>query len=134
MNISKETLRSVANWQFVCAYSAWCKIVTQVENLDDLFLPLLQIAFGVFDLVSGSPRLLPLSFHMLRSALMLCGPDQKFVPLWAPILEILKNFPTGKKVARDEVLLESDMKKGNILPDFQMALRLSNLQLKNKRK
>ena len=133
MNVSKETLRGVANWQFVFALKIWCKIVTELENMDDLILPLLQIIFGVFDLISSSPRLMPLTFHMLRCALMLCGPEQKYVPLWAPILEILKFLPTGKKVPRTEVLLESDLKKSGALPDFQMALRLSGAQLKNKR-
>ena len=92
-----------------------------------------KLIFGVFDIISGSPRLVPLTFHMLRCALMLCGPEQKFIPLWAPILEIVKFLPTGKNAPRPEVLIESDTKKANILPDFQMALKLTSGQIKNKR-
>lgn len=133
MNVSKDTLRSVANWQFVFALNIWCKIVTEVEGMEDLHLPLVQIVFGVFDLISGSPRLVPLTFHMIRCALMLCGPDQKYVPLWAPILELIKFLPTGKKAPRIEVLMESDVNKSSALPDFQMALKISGAQIKNKR-
>ena len=93
----------------------------------------METILGVFDLISGSPKLVPLTFHMLRSAIRLCGPDQKFLPLWAPILEVLKFLPTGKNAPKLEKVIEGDTNKNQALPDFQMALRLSSAQNKNKR-
>ena len=48
MNVSSETLRSVANWQFVSALQLWCKIIASESELDQLHLPAVQIIMGVF--------------------------------------------------------------------------------------
>ena len=42
MNVSRETLKSIANWQFVFAVTLWCKMLTVIEELEDLELPLVQ--------------------------------------------------------------------------------------------
>lgn len=133
MNASKDTRRTICNWQFLSAVSLWSKILVTTPALDELYLPLTQIIFGVFDIISGSPRLSPLTFHMIRCALLLCGPEQKYIPLWPYILELFKFLPTGSKAPSQQLLMEGDLNQGNILPDFQIALKLSSGQVSNKR-
>merc|ERR1719435_909964 len=81
-------------------------------------------------MVSGSPRLLPFSFHLIRSALLLCGGHSAYVPLWAPILEILMHISNGKGAPASKVIMEEDIKER--LPDLQMLVRLQAAQCKHK--
>ena len=77
---------NVANFKIVCKTT--------------YFLVRLNVApQSLAELIAGSPRLAPLTFHMIRSCLLLSGPDFAFVPLWSQILEILSHIPAGKGMA-----------------------------------
>jgi nucleolar complex protein 2 len=130
-NRCQETGRSVSNWQFVSALQLWSKVIAdQPQQLDQLHLPAVQVILGVFEFISASPRLSPLTFHMIRSAILLCGPDHPFVPLWPPIIEILSHVSVGKGHKPSSIVTEEEFK--NRLPDLEMIVRLQSAHCKHK--
>ncbi|GAA6036291.1 hypothetical protein JCM8097_001647 [Rhodosporidiobolus ruineniae] len=104
---SKEAYKSVYNWQFVHAVDFWSIVLAGAgdkqrvaENgespLQQLLYPLIQVALGAIRLVPTS-RYFPLRFQILRSLLRLVQRTGVYIPLSAPLFELLDSPELTKR-------------------------------------
>ncbi|TIB73269.1 Noc2-domain-containing protein [Wallemia mellicola] len=94
---SKESFRQVYNWQYVHCVDFWSLVLSWANDksapeseLQALIYPLVQVSLGAIRLVPTS-RYFPLRFHMIRSLLRLEQRTGAYIPIAAPLLEILSS-------------------------------------------
>ncbi|TIA93323.1 hypothetical protein E3P99_00193 [Wallemia hederae] len=94
---TKESYRQVYNWQYVHCVDFWSLVLSLANDktapeseLQALIYPLVQVSLGAVRLVPTS-RYFPLRFHMLRSMLRLEQRTGAYIPISAPLLEILSS-------------------------------------------
>ncbi|KAM7538665.1 hypothetical protein Aperf_G00000051812 [Anoplocephala perfoliata] len=89
MHSSKDEIRSVYNWQFICSLEMWCEFVARYSDSNELIKslihPLNTIILGAVRLSPGS-RWIPIRFHFVECLHTLAGIDNK--------LRILENGET----------------------------------------
>lgn len=108
---SKETQKTVYNWQFVHALDFWSRVLSthcdaslpalqsgskssgsqQQQQLQQLIYPLVQITLGTLQLNGTSATHFPLHLHLLRALLRLCRITRTFIPLAPPLLAMLNS-------------------------------------------
>ncbi|EOR04968.1 hypothetical protein J056_000329 [Wallemia ichthyophaga EXF-994] len=93
----KESFKQVYNWQYVHCVDFWSLVLSLANDktapeseLQALIYPLVQVSLGAVRLVPTS-RYFPLRFHMLRSLLRLEQRTGAYIPISAPLLEILSS-------------------------------------------
>ncbi|OZJ05338.1 hypothetical protein BZG36_01559 [Bifiguratus adelaidae] len=126
MNIkSKESYKSVYNWQFIHCLDFWTNVICDycgAETLAELGLsesplqpliyPLVQVAIGVIRLIPTA-QYFPLRFHVIRSITALIRQTGVFIPLAPYIFEVLESAEIKKKA-----------KPGTMKPlDYQLYLK-----------
>ncbi|VDN99613.1 unnamed protein product [Rodentolepis nana] len=80
LHSSKDEIRSVYNWQFICSLKLWCEFVARYagssELIKSLIHPLNTIIIAAIRLSPGS-RWIPIRFHFIECLHILAGVDKK---------------------------------------------------------
>ncbi|CZR55141.1 related to excision repair protein RAD4 [Phialocephala subalpina] len=117
-NNQKESYKTIYNWQYVhsldfwsCVLSEHCNPIKEAESgkeseLRPLIYPLVQVTLGAMRLIPTSTYF-PLRFHMMRSLLRLSRATGTYIPLAAPLLEVL-NSAEMKKPPKPSTLKSLD--------------------------
>lgn len=104
---STDAHRTVYNWQYIHALDLWSRLLsTSCEPLTEatrghpsplrpLIYPLVQTILGAARLLP-TPAFFPLRFHLIRSLLRLSSQTGTFIPLAAPLYEVLTSSELRK--------------------------------------
>ena len=107
---TKESYKTVYNWQFVHSLDFWsrvlsthCNSLIEAQNgkpsqLRPLIYPVVQVTLGVMRLIPTSTYF-PLRFLLMRSLLRVSQATETYIPLSAALLEVL-NSAEMKKPAK----------------------------------
>ncbi|KAM0748136.1 Noc2-domain-containing protein [Meredithblackwellia eburnea MCA 4105] len=96
---SKESFKSVYNWQFVHAVDFWSLVLSEASDqereveqgespLKQLLYPLIQVVVGAIRLVPTA-RYFPLRFHLVRSLLRVVQRTGTYIPISTYMFEVL---------------------------------------------
>ncbi|KAL1844325.1 hypothetical protein VTJ49DRAFT_4 [Mycothermus thermophilus] len=100
VNNKNDAFRAIYNWQYVHSLDFWscvlaehCSPLKQAEAgkespLKPLIYPLVQVTLGAMRLIPTA-LYFPLRFHLVRSLLRLSRATDTYIPLAAPLLEVL---------------------------------------------
>ncbi|KAL2111512.1 hypothetical protein VUR80DRAFT_9932 [Thermomyces stellatus] len=114
----KDSHRIIYNWQYTHSLDFWsvvlsehCSPLKEAEagresQLKLLVYPLVQVTLGAMRLIPSSTYF-PLRFHLVRSILRLSRSTGTYVPLAAPLLEVLTSAEM-KKPAKSSTLKPLD--------------------------
>ena len=117
-NNSKESYKTVYNWQYVHSLDFWscvlaehCSPLKEAEagkesQLRALIYPTVQVTLGAMRLIPTATYF-PLRFHMMRSLLRLSRATGTYIPLAPSILEVL-NSAEMKKPPKPSTLKSLD--------------------------
>jgi len=106
-NNSKESYKTVYNWQYVhsldfwsCVLSEHCSPIKEAENgkesqLRPLIYPAVQVTLGAMRLIPTATYF-PLRFHLIRSLLRLSRATGTYIPLASALLEVLNSAEMKK--------------------------------------
>ena len=106
-NTSKESYKTVYNWQYVHSLDFWSRVLSQhcdgfVEAkagkqsaLRPLIYPVVQITMGAMRLIPTA-QYFPLRFQLTRSLLRLSGSTGTYIPLASALLEVLNSAEMRK--------------------------------------
>eukprot|EP01087_Luapelamoeba_hula_P014176 TRINITY_DN4116_c0_g1_i2.p1 TRINITY_DN4116_c0_g1~~TRINITY_DN4116_c0_g1_i2.p1 ORF type:complete len:772 (+),score=170.61 TRINITY_DN4116_c0_g1_i2:124-2439(+) len=103
-NKTKESHRTVYNWQYINSLALWTKVVTggasgrpAAPEMLQLVYPVVQLIVGAIGLVP-TPRYYPLRFHCLRLLLRIAESNHTFINVFPYILQVLdaQAFKKGK--------------------------------------
>ncbi|KAL0637301.1 Nucleolar Complex 2 protein [Maublancomyces gigas] len=107
-NNSKESYKTVYNWQYVHSLDFWSRVLsTHCDALTEatlgrdsplrpLIYPLIQVTLGAIRLIPTA-QYFPLRFYLLRSLLRLSRSTGVFIPLAPLIFEVLSSSELKKK-------------------------------------
>lgn len=107
-NNSKESYKTVYNWQYVHSLDFWSRVLsTHCDTLTEatlgresplrpLIYPLIQVTLGAIRLIPTS-QYFPLRFYLLRSLLRLSRATGVYIPLAPLIFEVLASAELKKK-------------------------------------
>jgi len=102
---SKDAYQNVYNWQFINSLKVWCKLLSaywHMESLRHLLYPLVQLIFGVIELVP-TPRYYPLRFHCCELLNELAQKTNTFINVAPYLLEVLDGPLFGKPGKRSTI-------------------------------
>lgn len=106
-NNSNESYKSVYNWQYVHSLDFWsralsthCDTLKEATNgkespLRPLIYPLTQVTLGAMRLIPTAAYF-PLRFQLVRALLRLSAATNTFIPLAAPLYEVLQSAEMKK--------------------------------------
>lgn len=106
-NNSNDAYKAVYNWQYVHSLDFWSRVLSShcdsltearagsASPLRPLIYPLVQLTLGALRLIPTAAYF-PLRFHLLRSLLRLSLSTGTFIPLAAPIHEVLNSAELRK--------------------------------------
>lgn len=106
-NNSKESYRTVYNWQYVhsldfwtCVLSEYCSPIKEAESgkesqLRPLIYPTVQVTLGAMRLIPTATYF-PLRFQLIRSLLRLSRATGTYIPLAPALLEVLNSAEMKK--------------------------------------
>ena len=106
-NTSKESYKTVYNWQYVHSLDFWSRVLSQhcdgfVEAkagkqsaLRPLIYPVVQITMGAARLIPTA-QYFPLRFHLIRSLLRVSRATGTYIPLAPALLEVLNSSEMRK--------------------------------------
>lgn len=130
---TKDSYKSVYNWQFVHSLDFWSRVLsshcnTRVEaedgkesQLRPLIYPVVQITLGVVRLIPTATYF-PLRFQLIRSLLRISNTTGTYIPLAPVLLEVL-NSAEMKKAPKPATLRPLD---------FAVNIRASSSYLKSR--
>ena len=107
-NTSKESYKTVYNWQYVHSLDFWSRVLSQhcdgfVEakagkqsELRPLIYPVVQITIGAMRLIPTA-QYFPLRFQLIRSLLRLSCATGTYIPLASTLLEVLNSAEMRKR-------------------------------------
>ncbi|KAK5937439.1 Nucleolar Complex 2 protein [Knufia obscura] len=132
---TKESYKTIYNWQFVHSLDFWSRVLSMHCNslleaekgkqseLRPLIYPVVQITLGVMRLIPTSTYF-PLRFQLIRSLLRISQSTGTYIPLAAAMLEVL-NSTEMKKPAKNAA--------ANLKPlDFETNIRAPSSYLKTR--
>jgi len=106
-NTTKESYKTIYNWQYVHSLDFWSRVLSQhcdglVEAkvgkqsaLRPLIYPVVQITLGAMRLIPTA-QYFPLRFQMTRALLRISRATGTYIPLGAPLLEVLTSAEMRK--------------------------------------
>ncbi|KAK5170904.1 Nucleolar Complex 2 protein [Saxophila tyrrhenica] len=99
-NTAKEGYKNVYNWQYVHSLDFWSRVLSAhaidpASNMRPLIYPLVQVTLGALRLIPTATYF-PLRFHLSRSLLRLSRTTNTFIPLAAPLYEVLTSAEMRK--------------------------------------
>lgn len=99
-NNSNESYKAVYNWQYIHSLDFWSRVLsahctTPSSPLHPLIYPLVQVTLGALRLIPTATYF-PLRFQLLRSLLRLSTSTNTYVPLAAPLYEVLNSSEMRK--------------------------------------
>lgn len=117
-NTSKESYKTIYNWQYVHSLDFWSRVLSQhcdglVEAklgkqsaMRPLIYPVVQITIGAMRLIPTA-QYLPLRFQMTRSLLRLSRATGTYIPLASALVEVL-NLAEMRKPPKSSTLKQLD--------------------------
>ncbi|KAH8433555.1 mRNA-binding ribosome synthesis protein NOC2 [Aspergillus melleus] len=117
-NTSKESYKTIYNWQYVHSLDFWSRVLSQhcdglVEAkagkqsaMRPLIYPVVQITIGAMRLIPTA-QYLPLRFQMIRSLLRLSRSTGTYIPLASALVEVL-NLAEMRKPPKSSTLKQLD--------------------------
>ena len=106
-NNSNESYKTVYNWQYVHSLDFWsrvlsahCDTLTEAQKggpspLRPLIYPVVQVTLGAMRLIPTAAYF-PLRFHLIRALLRISLSTGTYIPLGAPIYEVLNSAELRK--------------------------------------
>ncbi|KAL1640865.1 Nucleolar Complex 2 protein [Diplodia intermedia] len=106
-NKSKESYKTVYNWQYVHSLDFWSRVVSshcdtmrEAESgkespLRPLIYPIVQVTLGAMRLIPTA-QYFPLRFHMIRSLLRITLSTSTYIPLAPALYEVLNSAEMRK--------------------------------------
>ena len=104
---ANEAYKNVYNWQYVHALDFWSRVLSsncdsfreatrgRESPLRPLIYPLTQVTLGAMRLIPTAAYF-PLRFHLVRALLRLGSATNTFIPLTAPLYEVLSSAEMRK--------------------------------------
>lgn len=125
-NNSKESYKDVYNWQYVHSLDFWSRVVAAhcveaTSPLRPLIYPLVQVTLGALRLIPTATYF-PLRFQLIRSLLRVSLSTGTYIPLAAPLFEVL-NSAEMRKAPKPSTLK---------VMDFSVAIRASKSYLRTR--
>ncbi|SCV73107.1 BQ2448_7032 [Microbotryum intermedium] len=130
---SKDSFKSVYNWQFVHAFDFWSIVLSSACDLErsplqtpdsplrQLLYPLIQVGQGAIRLVPTS-RYFPLRFHLVRSLLRIVQKTGVYIPLATSLFQVLDSPELGGTSSTG--LAARGLKRSTLKPlDFDLHLQ-----------
>ncbi|PWW78801.1 Noc2-domain-containing protein [Tuber magnatum] len=108
INNSKDSYKTVYNWQYVHSLDFWSRVLSthcnglkeaeagKVSPLRPLIYPLIQVTLGAIKLIPTA-QYFPLRFYLLRSLLRLSRATGVYIPLASLLFEVLSSTIFKKK-------------------------------------
>ncbi|CAK3766847.1 NOC2 family [Lecanosticta acicola] len=123
---SKESYKDVYNWQYVHSLDFWSRVIAVhcVETsspLRPLIYPLVQVTLGALRLIPTATYF-PLRFQLIRSLLRVSLSTGTYIPLAAPLFEVL-NSAEMRKAPKPTTLKPMD---------FNVAIRAPKSHLRTR--
>ncbi|KAF7192867.1 Nucleolar complex protein 2 [Pseudocercospora fuligena] len=99
-NNAKESYKTVYNWQFVHSLDFWGRVLAahctdSSSPLQPLIYPLVQVTLGALRLIPTATYF-PLRFQLIRSLLRVSLATGTYIPLAAPLYEVLASAEMRK--------------------------------------
>lgn len=99
-NNSNESYKTVYNWQFVHSLDFWSRVLAlqgsePTSPLRPLIYPLVQVTIGALRLIPTATYF-PLRFQLIRSLLRISLATNTYIPLAAPLYEVLASAEMRK--------------------------------------
>jgi nucleolar complex protein 2 len=99
-NNSNESYKTVYNWQYVHGLDFWSRVLASHATesnspLRPLIYPLVQVTLGALRLIPTATYF-PLRFQLIRSLLRISLSTNAYIPLAAPLLEVLTSAEMKK--------------------------------------
>jgi nucleolar complex protein 2 len=125
-NNSNESYKTVYNWQYVHSLDFWSRVLSahckEAESpLRPLIYPLVQVTMGALRLIPTATYF-PLRFQLTRSLLRLSMATSTYIPLAAPLYEVL-NSAEMRKAPKSSTLKPLD---------FETIIRVPKSYLKTR--
>ncbi|KAH8698640.1 putative ribosome assembly protein Noc2 [Talaromyces proteolyticus] len=132
-NKSKESYKTVYNWQYVHSLDFWSRVLSQHCNglveaeagkqsaLRPLIYPVVQITLGAIRLIP-TPQYFPLRFQLIRALLRMSRATGTYIPLAPVLLEVL-NSNELRKPPKSSTLRA---------PDFNTSIRAAKSYLRTR--
>lgn len=100
-NNANEGYKTVYNWQYVHSLDFWSRVLsahctTQDSPLQPLIYPLVQVTLGALRLIPTATYF-PLRFQLIRALLRLSRAIGTYIPLAAPLYEVLGSAEMRKQ-------------------------------------
>ena len=97
---ANEGYKTVYNWQYVHSLDFWSRVLSAHATAPDshlrpLIYPLVQVTLGALRLIPTATYF-PLRFHLIRSLLRLSRATGTYIPLAAPLYEVLSSAEMRK--------------------------------------
>ncbi|BFZ64000.1 Nucleolar Complex 2 protein [Saitoella coloradoensis] len=98
---SKESYKSVYNWQYTHSLDFWGLVLGQHARspespLRALVYPLVQVVLGAMRLIPTA-QFFPLRFHLIRTLIKLSAATRTYIPLASALFEVLESAELRKK-------------------------------------
>lgn len=125
-NNAKESYKNVYNWQYVHSLDFWSRVLSAHCAAPDaplrpLIYPLVQVTLGALRLIPTATYF-PLRFQLIRSLLRLSRATGTYIPLAAPLYEVL-NSAEMRKAPKPSTLKPLD---------FATSIRVSKAYLRTR--
>lgn len=125
-NNSNESYKTVYNWQYVHSLDFWTRVLSahckeSDSPLRPLIYPLVQVTMGALRLIPTATYF-PLRFQLTRSLLRLSMATSTYIPLAAPLYEVL-NSAEMRKAPKSSTLKPLD---------FETIIRVPKSYLKTR--
>jgi nucleolar complex protein 2 len=132
-NNSKESYKTIYNWQYVHSLDFWSRVLSQHCNglveaeagkqsaLRPLIYPVVQITLGAMRLIP-TPQYFPLRFQLIRALLRISRATGTYIPLGPVLLEVL-NSNEMRKPPKSSTLKA---------PDFTTSIRAAKSYLRTR--
>ena len=97
---ANESYKNVYNWQYVNSLDFWSRVIASnctsaTSPLRPLIYPLVQVTLGALRLIPTATYF-PLRFHLIRSLLRISLTTGTYIPLAAPLYEVLASAEMRK--------------------------------------
>ncbi|KAI5308014.1 Nucleolar Complex 2 protein [Ascosphaera atra] len=131
---SKDSYKKIYNWQYVHSLDFWSRVLSshcdafaeamtgKQSPLRPLIYPVVQVTLGTLRLIPTA-QYFPLRFQLTRALLRISRATGTFIPLAAPLLEVL-NLAEMKKVPRSSTLRPLDFATAIRAPKSYLRTRV----------
>lgn len=133
-NTSKESYKTVYNWQYVHSLDFWSRVLSQhcdglaeakagkQSAMRPLIYPVVQITIGAMRLIPTA-QYFPLRFQLTRSLLRLSRSTGTYIPLASSLLEVL-NLSEMRKPPKSSTLRQLDFNTAIRAPKSYLRTRV----------